>query len=152
MDTLNHPPVTVGSTVRFSHLSTCVISCIGKAQFPQKETGKKKGSPVYMEVSSSSWGYPNSWLVWLSWEIHTHKWMIWDYPYFRKPVYIVCLFHLLYLFWHRSLGRPTLRALSPTSAGRDVPAGASPTEAKEILCVFYEFTLDLTCIVMYLSL
>ena len=30
-----------------------------------------------------SWGYPNSWMVL---ENPIYKWMIWGYPYFRKPI------------------------------------------------------------------
>ena len=46
-------------------------------------------------------GYPNSWMVYRK---NIYKWMIWGYPYFRKPPYIYIL--------HKPEGRDPL-FLSP---------------------------------------
>ena len=42
------------------------------------------GSQIHMGVSSSSWGYPNSWLVYKG-KSESKIRMIWGYPHFRKP-------------------------------------------------------------------
>ena len=47
---------------------------------------------TFMGLSSSSWGYPNSYI---SWKIQL-KWMIWGYPHFRNQPYRIEEVHFFY--------------------------------------------------------
>ena len=47
-------------------------------------------NPVYPFGGFHKWWYPNSWIVYISWTILL-KWMIWWYPNFGKPPWIMCL-------------------------------------------------------------
>ena len=109
---LNHYKIPLNHCKSHGFHWFSIVVCERLHIFPRL-TAKETGSTVVMgqqmpqraatgsDGGFHKWGYPNSWMVYFK-EKPYIKWMIWGYPYFRKPpyIYILCYSDILHICLH----------------------------------------------------